>query len=50
VSTGDRFGVATGDWLGVVVTVDRFGACGDHRWFKRSTGKKSPVTRNVHIV
>jgi len=23
---------------------------GDHRWFKRSTGKKRPVTRDIHIV
>ena len=22
---------------------------GDHRWFKRSTGKKRPVTRDIHI-
>ena len=27
MSTGDRFGVSTGDWLGVVVTGDRFGVC-----------------------
>jgi len=23
---------------------------GDHRWFKRITGKKRPVTRDIHIV
>jgi len=23
---------------------------GDHRWFKRSTGKKRPVTRDSHII
>jgi len=23
---------------------------GDHRWFKRSTRKKRPVTRDIHIV
>jgi len=23
---------------------------GDHRWFKRSTGKKRPVTGDIHIV
>jgi hypothetical protein len=23
---------------------------GDHHWFKRSTGKKRPVTRDVHII
>ena len=23
---------------------------GDHRWFKRSTGKKRPMTRGIHIV
>jgi len=23
---------------------------GDHRWFKRSTRKKRPVTREIHIV
>ena len=23
---------------------------GDHRWFKRSTGQKRPVTRDIHIV
>ena len=23
---------------------------GDYRWFKRSTGKKRPVTRDIHIV
>jgi len=23
---------------------------GDHRWFKRSTGKKRLVTRDIHIV
>ena len=23
---------------------------GDHHWFKRSTGKKRPVTRDIHIV
>jgi hypothetical protein len=23
---------------------------GDHHWFKRSTGKKRPVTRDVRIV
>ena len=23
---------------------------GDHRWFKRSTGKKRPVIRDIHIV
>jgi hypothetical protein len=22
---------------------------GDHRWFKRSTGEKRPVTRDIHI-
>jgi len=22
---------------------------GDHRWFKRSTEKKRPVTRDIHI-
>ena len=22
---------------------------GDHRWFKRNTGKKRPVTRDIHI-
>jgi len=21
----------------------------DHRWFKRSTGKKRPVTRDIHV-
>jgi len=25
-------------------------ACGAHRWFKRSTRKKRPVTRHIHIV
>jgi len=24
-------------------------SCGDHRWFKRSTRKKTPVTRNDYI-
>jgi hypothetical protein len=23
---------------------------GDHRWFKGSTRKKIPVTRNIHII
>jgi len=23
---------------------------GDHRWFKRSTRKKRPVTRDIHII
>jgi len=23
---------------------------GDHRWFKRSTGKKRPVSKDIHIV
>jgi hypothetical protein len=23
---------------------------GDHRWFKRSTGKKRPVTRDIIII
>jgi len=23
---------------------------GDHRWFKRSTGKNRPVTRDIHII
>ena len=23
---------------------------GDHRWFKRSTGQKRPVTRDIHIL
>jgi len=23
---------------------------GDHRWFKRSTGEKRPVTRDIHII
>jgi len=23
--------------------------CGDHRWFKRSTKKKRPVTSDIHI-
>jgi len=23
---------------------------GDHRWFKRSTGKKRPVTRDIHLI
>jgi hypothetical protein len=23
---------------------------GDHRWFKRSTGKKRPATRDIHII
>jgi hypothetical protein len=23
---------------------------GDHHWFKRSTRKKRPVTRDIHIV
>jgi len=23
---------------------------GDHRWFKRNTGKKRPVTRDIHII
>jgi len=23
---------------------------GDHRWFKRSTGKKRPVTRDDNII
>jgi len=23
---------------------------GDHRWFKRSTRQKRPVTRDIHIV
>jgi hypothetical protein len=23
---------------------------GDHRWFKRSTRKKRPVTKDIHIV
>ena len=22
---------------------------GDHRWFKRSTGKERPVTRDIHM-
>ena len=25
-------------------------SCGDHRWFKISTRKKRPVTRDIHIV
>jgi len=23
---------------------------GDHRWFKRSTGKKRPVTGDIHTI
>jgi len=34
----------------IIITITISLSGGDHRWFKRSTGKKWPVTGDIHIA